>query len=79
MEELYNGMAVQLGYRDSSYWADRVSTAEAKIAEDMEKSEIQQPSQENTSNDLNELYNGMAIQTGYHDSPYWNDRVSTAQ
>ena len=41
--------------------------------------EQEQPhySQENTSLDQNELYNGMAVQTGDH-TQYWENRVQTA-
>jgi len=81
MGELYDGMALQTGYRDSPYWANRVSTAQEQLEQLMRQQDEPKYNQENPSVDLNELYNGMAIQTvqDMGHSPYWDNRVSTAQ
>lgn len=85
MGELYDGMALQTGYREatgeSSYWANRVSTAQVQLEELMRQQDAPKYNQQNPSVDINELYNGMAIQTvqDFGHSPYWNSRVQSAQ
>ena len=82
MEELYDGMAIQTGYRESPYWANRVSTAQNQLDELMRQQDApKEYNQHNPSVNINELYNGMAIQTGQNavHSEYWNNRVSAAQ
>jgi hypothetical protein len=85
MGELYDGMALQTGYREatgeSSYWANRVSTAQEQLEELMRQQDAPKYNQQNPSVDINELYNGMAIQTvqDFGHSPYWNSRVQSAQ
>jgi len=82
MSELYDGMAVQTEYRDSSYWDDRVSSAQSMLEAEMRKEEEEVPSQANPSVDQGELYNGLALQSKsqvhYRDSPYWEERVGSA-
>lgn len=55
----------------SPYWNTRVSTAQTQLEDIMRKSEEKVYNQENTSVDQNELWNGLALQTGYeHHSKY---------
>lgn len=63
MGELYDGMAVQMEYRDSPYWDDRVSSAQSMLEAEMRKIENPGPDQSNPSVDQNELYNGLALQS----------------
>jgi hypothetical protein len=85
MSELYDGIAIQTSYRESTgespYWAKRVSTAQQQLEELMRQQDAPKYNQQNPSVDINELYNGMAIQTAqsFGHSNYWNSRVSTAQ
>ena len=83
LNELYNGMAVQTVNTDhSQYWENRVSSAQMQLEEMMRKSEEPKFNQENTSNDLNELYNGMALQTKYenlHSQNWYNQQAQLDQ
>ena len=78
LEEVYDGMTVQLSDQHSQYWESRVSSTQDQLEELMRKQEEPVYNQENPSVDQNELYNGMAIQTSDH-SKYWESRVSSAQ
>lgn len=78
MGELYDGMALQIEDH-SKYWESRVSAAQRQLEAIMRNEEEQAAvhSQENTSLDQNELYNGMALQTGYdniHSKYYYNQQ-----
>ena len=77
LEEVYDGMAVQLDDH-SQYWESRVNSAQQQLEEIMQKQDEPVYNQENTSVDQNELYNGMAVQTSDH-SQYWESRVDSAQ
>ena len=80
--ELYNGMAVQLSADHSQYYENRVASAQKQLEEIMAEQEKPVYSQENTSIDQNELYDGLAVQTADsadHHSQYWESRVSSAQ
>jgi len=63
LEEVYDGMAVQLDDH-SQYWESRVNSAQQQLEEIMQKQDEPVYNQENTSVDQNELYNGMAVQLG---------------
>ena len=84
MNELYNGMALQTGYdHHTSYWDDKVEAKAQSLAGQMHWAQEEHPelfSEEPVPNkktvDLNDLYNGMALQTGYeHHSSFYHNRV----
>jgi hypothetical protein len=73
-------MAVQTSDH-TPYWDDRVSTAQRQLEALMRESEKPVYHQENPSVDLNELYNGMAVQTSWDNihSNYWYDQQEKFQ
>jgi hypothetical protein len=58
------------------------SLTQEKVQTDEQK-EAEEQSHHHKTIDMGELYDGMAVQTGYREStgesPYWANRVSSAQ
>ena len=92
--ELYNQIALQTGYENihSQFWYDN-EAAEEKEFENQEKREMiaqmegidtqaeEVPEEHHRTIDMGELYDGLAVQTGYENlhSQYWYDQQAQVE